>query len=109
MTTRKFWEILRKEGRGKFGVEKDGGYVREKRTRVCPVSFVANKVLKKKVYRCAIESPALDMELDTDFAEKVAMAADNDFIKCGILQLNNINTSIKRCRRHLLEVLGLKS
>ena len=77
MTKTEFWKVLATiQG---FHVR---SYDRLVRTlaAVCPVSAVCNKMCSTN-YKCAIEEPARDLDLDQSFAYDVARAADSPMEK----------------------------
>lgn len=104
MTRKDFFEKLAERAASGLGFDLDGdGYIREKRTRCCPVVAVARRLKRGScpgwLGRVDHYSGADVLGMDYDTASAIADAADND---CSDVRR-------KWLRRRLLAACGLTS
>jgi len=99
MSQKKFFELLEKRNKKYgFAIGKDCLGIRERTTHRCPLSAVANDLGIKLHKACDPYDAADELNLDSDFADSVACAAD-DYYESG---------PEKSIRKRLLKTLNLK-
>jgi hypothetical protein len=97
LSQKRFFQILAARATS-YGFRLDSdGWIREKRTKCCPVTAVVRALGQRGFEDYQFEAAAKSIGLNTAFADRVACAAD----KCG-----RYDPAI---RRRLMRAVGIKS